>query len=522
MKKLLMICSMMFLVSWVSAQQQLIPMPEKCVLDKGTFVVGEGIDVISSDKMASGIADSLRTQLRTVALKGQKPSGKVECVIDPTAVHSDEGYSIEVKPDGILLSATTTDGLFRGKEALLQMATYGQGKIRACRINDSPRYEWRGFMVDESRHFFGKEKIMQYIDIMASLRMNVFHWHLTDADGWRVEIKKYPKLTSEGAVGNWHDAKAPARFYTQEEIREVVAYAQARHIMVVPEFDMPGHATAVCGAYPHVSAGGEGRWKHFTFHPCKEETYHFIEDILDELFALFPSPYIHLGGDEVHHGNQVWFTDLEIQQFIKEKNLQNETGLEQYFIRRVVNMVAKKGRTAIVWDEAVDAGIPTDQAVVMWWRHDRRHQLLKALEKGYRVIMTPRCPMYGDFNQAADHKYGRVWGGFNTLEEVYAFPEPIIHLTQGYEDQIMGLQMSLWTERIEDAKRLDFMAFPRMAAVAEGGWTAARNKRYSLFMTRLPNFLKQLDKQHIYYYNPYQPSSTPEPAGPSVQAVRGE
>ena len=374
-------------------------------------------------------------------------------------------------------------------------------------------------MVDESRHFFGKEKILQYLDIMAALKMNVFHWHLTDEPGWRIEIKRYPKLTTEGAVGNWHDAGAPARFYTQDDIREIVAYAQARHIMVVPEFDMPGHATAVCRAYPEVSGGGEGRWKHFTFHPCKAETYDFIENILDELFQLFPSPYIHIGGDEVHFGNQTWFTDPAIQQFITDNKLMNETGLEYYFLRRVADIVARKGRKVIVWDEAIDAGISPEKAVIMWWRHDRKHQLLKALEKGYRVIMTPRRPLYADFNQDASHKYGRVWDGYNALENVYAFPEPVLHLTRGYEKQLMGLQMSLWTERIADAKRLDYMAFPRLAAVAEDAWTPETGKDFSRFMQRLPLFLDYLDGLGIYYYNPFNPSATPEPAGPQRAAA---
>jgi hexosaminidase len=354
---------------------------------------------------------------------------------------------------------------------------------------------------------------------MASLRLNVFHWHLTDEPGWRIEIKRYPKLTTEGAVGNWHDPKAPATFYTQEEIKEIVAYAADRHIMVVPEFDMPGHATAVCRSYPEISGGGEGKWQHFTFHPCKEETFEFISNVLDEIVALFPSPYIHIGGDEVHYGNQSWFTDPEIQQFIKDKNLGNETGLEQYFIRRAADIVASKGKTMIGWDEMIDAGVSPDKAVIMWWRHDRKHQLVKALENGYRVIMTPRRPLYADFVQYGGHKVGRVWGGYNTIEDIYRFPEPIIHLTRDYEDQVMGLQFSLWTERVADAKRLDYMTFPRLVAVAESAWTPAKSKECSLFMQKLPYFLRFLGEKGIYYFNPFNPESTPEPSAPDKDDV---
>lgn len=354
---------------------------------------------------------------------------------------------------------------------------------------------------------------------MASLRLNVFHWHLTDEPGWRIEIKKYPLLTKVGSKGNYHDPSAPAAFYTQEDIKDIVAYAAARHIMIVPEFDMPGHATAACRAYPELSGGGEGRWKDFTFHPCKEETFRFISDVLDELITLFPSPYIHIGGDEVHFGNQEWFTDSQIQQFIKDKHLMNETGLEQYFVRRVADIIAAKGKTMIGWDEIVDADVSPDKAVVMWWRHDRRYQLLKALESGYRVIMTPRRPMYGDFVQYSTHNVGRYWDGYNPIEDVFSFPRSIEHLFKGYESQIMGMQYSLWTERVADVKRLDFMVFPRLVAAAEAAWTPAVRKDYSRFMRRLPFFLHWLDTKNIYYFDPFAPERRPEPTAPEKEDV---
>lgn len=426
-----------------------------------------------------------------------------------------EGYTLTVSSEEVLLEASSESGLFYANEALLQLIRFYKGVLPVLRINDYPRYEWRGFMLDESRHFFGKETVKQYLDVMASLRMNVLHWHLTDEPGWRIEIKRYPKLTTVGAVGNYHDPNATAAFYTQEDIKEIVAYAAERHIMIVPEFDMPGHATAVCRAYPEVSGGGEGRWQHFTFHPCKDETYEFINNILDELVALFPSPYIHIGGDEVHYGNRSWFTDPDIQQFIKDKDLKNEVGLEHYFIRRVAAMVAAKGKTLVGWDELVDAGVSPARAVVMWWRHDRRSQLVKALEQGFRVIMTPRRPLYGDFVQYGTHKIGRFWNGYNPVEDIYRFPDPVVHLMKGCEDQIMGLQMSMWTERIADKKRLDYMVFPRLVAVAESGWTPAKAKEYSLFMQKLPLFLNYLDSKNIYYFNPFHPDARLEPAEPA-------
>ncbi|MDH8701215.1 hexosaminidase [Dysgonomonadaceae bacterium PH5-43] len=429
-------------------------------------------------------------------------------------VLDNEAYILEVKGNEISLKASDDAGLFYGKEVLAQLMQAYSGNLPECYIEDKPRYKWRGFMLDESRHFFGKEKVKQYLDIMASLRMNVFHWHLTDEPGWRIEIKKYPLLTTIGANGNYHDPNAPATFYTQEDIKEIVAYAAERHIMVVPEIDMPGHATPVGKAYPELSGGGEGRWKHFTYHPCKEDTYNFISDVITEIAELFPSPYIHIGGDEVHYGNQEWFTDPVIQNFIKENDLGNELGLEHYFIRRVADILSSKGKIMIGWDEIADSGVSPSKAVVMWWRHDRPNQLEKALKKGFKVIMTPRRPLYGDFIQHSTRKIGRVWGGFNPIEDVYNFPQPIIHLTKDYEDNIMGLQMSMWTERIGDAQRLDYMVFPRLAAVAEAAWTYPRAKNYSLFMEKLPVFLKYLDSKGVYYFNPFEPEMRLEPKDP--------
>ena len=282
---------------------------------------------------------------------------------------------------------------------------------------------------------------------------------------------------------------------------------------------MPGHAIAACKAYPEVSGGGEGRWKGFTYHPCKDETYEFLSNILDEVVKLFPSPYIHIGGDEVHYGNQSWYTDPVIQAFIKDNNLGNEVGLEHYFLRRMADVVHAKGKTLIGWDEMVDAGISPDKAVVMWWRHDKVSQLKKALDRGYRVIMTPRRPLYFDFVQHESHKIGRRWNGFNPVEDVCNFPDTLQTLLAGKESQLMGLQMSVWTERIADAKRLDFMIYPRIAAVAEAAWTPLEVKKPTLFMKKLPSYLQYLESIGVYFFDPFNPDRHPEPWGPETADV---
>lgn len=521
MKKNTVILSVFLLfmaLSPLMAQVPLFPAPVSAQCTKDIFILGVATVVRGEQPYAASLATQLTKELKAYALT-EKVSNTIVLELLPDASMPSEAYRLEVTKDQIRLSAASESGLYHAREAMLQLARFSGGKLGGCVINDAPRYQWRGFMLDESRHFFGKEKVKQYLDLMASLKLNVFHWHLTDEQGWRIEIKKYPKLTQEGAVGNWHDANAPAAFYTQEQIREVVAYAAERHIMIVPEFDMPGHATAVCRAYPQFSGGGEGRWKHFTFHPCKESTYGFISDVLDEIVQLFPSPYIHIGGDEVHYGNQSWFTDPEIQQFIKNQKLVDEKGLEHYFLRRAADLVASKGKTMIGWDEILEAGISPQKAIVMWWRHDRKYQLLKALEQGYRVILTPRRPMYADFIQYGSHQVGRQWKGYNPLEEIYRFPEPIVHLMKGYESQVMGMQMNLWTERVADLRRLDYMVFPRLVALAESAWTPLLSKECSSFMQRLPLFLKYLDTLGIYYFDPFAPDRHPEPTSPEKEDV---
>lgn len=514
-----MMLSLLLFVLQAVAQQPLFPTPETIREGQGSFVVGGYVKIRGNRGYARELANDLRKELQGMDLPSSGTKGVVRLELDKNEGLGESAYTLVVGADRVLLRASTESGLFYAKEAFMQLCRAGNGNIGVCEMTDSPRYGWRGFMLDESRHFFGKEKVKQYLDIMASLRMNVFHWHLTDEPGWRIEIKRYPRLTAEGAVGNWHDPKAPATFYTQDDIKEIVAYAAERHIMVVPEMDMPGHATAVCRCYPEISGGGEGKWQHFTFHPCKEETFEFISNVLDEIVGLFPSPYIHIGCDEVHYGNQSWFTDPEIQRFIKDKNLGDEVGLEHYFVRRAVDIVASKGKTAIGWDELVDAGVSPDKAVVMWWRHDRKNQLTKALDKGYRVILTPRRPLYADFIQHKSHKVGRVWGGFNPITDIYEFPASLSPFIQGHEGQIMGLQFSLWTERVADTRRLDFMVFPRLSAVAEAAWTPAGSKDAEGFMKRLPAFLRYLDTKGIYYFNPFSPQSTPEPGAPDKEDV---
>lgn len=512
-------------ISQSSVMPLLFPEPIACVSADGTFDASSSVKLSASGSYAKQLLPDLRAALKQYSVFGNSHTGKqtIQFVLDKKLKTPTEGYTLEVTPSLIVVKASSEPGLFYGKESLIQLLRYNKGKIPACKIEDYPKMAWRGVMLDEARHFFGMEKVKQLLDVMASLKLNVFHWHLTDEPAWRIEIKQYPKLTTIGSVGSWDDAQAPSQFYTQKEIKDIVKYAADRHIMVVPEIDMPGHATAACKSYPEISGGGTGRWKDFTYHPCKEETFEFLSNVLDEVAGLFPSPYIHVGGDEVHYGNQSWYTDPMIQGFIKDNNLKNEVGLEHYFIRRVADIVHSKEKMMIGWDEIVDAGVSPDKAVVMWWRHDKENQLDKALQQGYKVIMTPRRPFYFDFVQDDSHKIGRRWGGFNTVENVCDFPgESVKKIISGKDAQILGLQMSVWTERIADNNRLDFMIYPRITGVAEAAWNPEAEKKSERLMKKLPCFLEYLNTLNIYYFNPFNPAAHPEPDGPSKADVLQE
>lgn len=514
--------------SHASSDINVIPKPQKVSLGQGYFTFKSKTNLVYTANLKS-IAEKYQTVLSSefslTTLLKLNGKGEVNSInLELNSSLDKDAYILDVKVDKIICRASTEVGLFYALQSLAQLIKTENGKsiVPVVLIEDAPLYGWRGYMLDESRHFMGKEVVKQYLDIMARLKLNVFHWHLTDEQGWRIEIKKYPLLTEEGSIGSWSDSNASSAFYTQGEIKEIVEYAAQRYIMVVPEIDMPGHATVVGRSYPEISGGGEGRWKDFTFHPARESTYEFISNIFDEIVQLFPAPYIHIGADEVHFGNQSWFTDPQMQQFIKDYDLKNEIGLEHYFVRRVCEMVNAKGRKMIGWDEIVNTGVSPKEAIIMWWRHDKPELLTEALNDGFDIILTPRIPCYFDFVQDDSHKIGRRWAGnFNELETVYNFSENISPLISNHPKQILGIQANVWTERIKDKKRLDFMTYPRLLAIAENAWCGDKggNKDYSDFESRVKVFLKYLDRFNINYFNPFDKSSTPEPWGPEKQDV---
>ncbi|MEY4244669.1 MAG: hypothetical protein RLZZ245_2254 [Verrucomicrobiota bacterium] len=440
---------------------------------------------------------------------------------DSQSIPSGEAYAIRILQGNIKIFASTPTGHFYALQTLIQLLedarrTDPQSLRIPCReINDSPRFRWRGFMLDESRHFTGTDGVKRLMNAMARFKLNRFHWHLTDSAAWRIEIKKYPELTRIGARGSETDRRpnAPVLFYTQEQIREIVAYAKRRGITVIPEIDMPGHADAAVKAYPQHDGGGyrsktdPKKWPHFTFNPAKEETLEFLDDILSEVAALFPeAEIIHFGGDEVHFGWHNWPNIPEVQNLMKKEKLKDLAAVEAWFNRRMASSINQLGFKTGGWDEITARNLPPEKTVIWWWRHDRRDVLTQALAASYPVILTPRLPCYLDFVQHEDHQFGRRWNGFNPLSQTYHFPAPL-QLSDSDEKKVLGIQASLWTEATPTQERRDFMTWPRLIALAEAAWTVEAKKDFSNFEKRLKPQLPWLKSRGIDFYDPFKNST---------------
>lgn len=504
---------------------RLIPWPVSLEVSEEKFELKQGNIYCSADKLFSE-AEFLKKKLEASGLSVQiekRLNRKCNIVLQlDERLKAEEEYRLQMTSGRVTVSGKTPAAVFYGIQTLLQLVENGE-RIKAgiawncCRIEDYPRYSWRGFMLDESRHFFGKEKVKQLLDLMAYYKLNKFHWHLTDEPGWRIEIEKYPLLTNVGGKGNWSNPEDTiARFYTREEIKEIIAYAAERHIEIIPEVDMPGHATAANRAYPQYSGGGTSAHPDFTFHPGKEKVYTFLGEVLREVAGLFPASYIHIGGDEVAFGSEAWKNDPQILQLMKQESLKNIKDVEGYFMHRMGDTVRNLGKRVVGWDELLDSQPDPKSTLIFWWRHDHPEILRASLQKGFPTVLCPRKPLYFDFIQQKADKWGRVWDGFCPLEDVYAFPEKQKdewNLPENSRDYIRGIQANLWTERIHNEKRLDYMTFPRLFALAEAAWTLEERKDYRHFLSRLEDPYRLLDRYGIYYFDFRNPAAHPEPEG---------
>ena len=534
-KKLIVLTALLSAAGHVTAQPKMIPnagiipAPVKIEFNSRQFLLGQRTEIVCQPGEAKPAATFLREELKVrkgwdlpLVRLGKVGGSCISLELDSHPNDSPEGYLLKVTADRVTLRAASAAGLFYGVQSLLQMVAAQSGTnlasviLPGVSITDAPRFEWRGFLLDESDHFYGKQTVEEILDLMASLKLNRFHWHLTDDYGWRVEIKSYPKLTQIGASRNFEHTNTPPQFYTTADIREIVEYAQQRHIVIVPEIDMPGHATAATMAYPEFGEGGTGHWAGFTFHPAKPETYDFLKNVLREICDLFPGKYIHLGGDEVWFGNRQWTNDPTIVKFTRDLGYTNSVQLEGYFNRRMARVVHELGRTPLGWDELVAADADPKYTGVFWWRQDKTNILTEAAARDYRVVLCPRLPTYLNYVQDDFQKVGRRWKKiFNSIDRVYDFPDKIIadNVPAGKEKNIIGVEGCLWTEFVPDRNRAHYMIFPRIAAIAEGAWTPAKRKSEADFMARLPAFLRELDRRQIPHYDPFNPLPSLEPAG---------
>jgi hexosaminidase len=457
--------------------------------------------------------------------EGKKPAnGSVSMILD-NSITNDEGYTIEVNPKEITIKAKTAVGLFYAVQTIRQLLpTEVENPILvnglalsvpACTIADEPRFAYRGMHLDVGRHLFPVASIKRYIDMLALHKMNTFHWHLTEDQGWRIEIKKYPKLTEIGAyrketvaggqkkANNTFDGKPYGGFYTQAEVRDIVAYATAKFITVLPEIEMPGHAVAALTSYPELSCTGgpfEVRklWgvDEDVFCAGNEQTFAFLQDVLTEVIDLFPSKYIHIGGDECP--KKRWEKCPKCQQRIKDQGLKNEFELQSYFIRRIEKFVSSKGRNIIGWDEILEGGLAPG-ATVMSWRGEEGG--IEAAKSGHDVIMTPGKYTYFCYYQSENHDgQPLALGGYVPLELVYGYNPTPKELTTEEQKHILGLQGCLWSEQIPTPEVLEFMSYPRTFAIAETGWTPNSQKNFGDFVSRLEGLHKRYDAIGIGYY----------------------
>jgi len=511
----------------------LIPKPVNMTPSPGVFELGSATRIKASSeaiKVGAYLQESLQTptgySLALEEASGGKPEPN-EILLTTVGAGDglgDEGYELEATPEAITIRASKAAGLFYGVQTLRQLlppdiesAQPVQGVawvVPAVNIHDKPRFGWRGMHLDVGRHFFPVEFIKRYIDLLALHKMNVFHWHLTEDQGWRIEISKYPGLTEIGsrreatpipANQRKLDGKPYSGFYTQEQIKEVVDYAASRFVTVVPEIEMPGHAVAALTAYPELGCTGgpytvRTQWgiAKDVFCAGNENVYAFLEDVLGEVLALFPSKVIHIGGDECPKDR--WKKCRKCQATIQSQGLKDEHELQSYFIKRMERFLNAQGRQLIGWDEILEGGLAPN-AMVMSWRGSEGG--IQAALAGHDVVMSPNTHCYFDYYQSTDQENEPpAIGGFIPLEKVYAFDPVPKNLSPEQAAHIIGVQGNIWTEFIPTAQQVEYMAYPRGSALAEVMWSDPGSRDFGEFGQRLGVFLERLKKMGVYYRDP--------------------
>lgn len=502
----------------------IIPIPLSQTIENSTFIIDNNTQLSYAPEFKS-VAEFLKSYIEngsSIKLKDTETEHQISFVKDES-IKNDEGYRLKIDKQQIRIFSSNQRGAFYAIQSLRQLlpASFENGSysnnsvaVQSLEIEDSPQYKYRGMHLDVGRHMFSVDFIKKYIDLMSMLKMNTFHWHLTEDQGWRIEIKKYPKLQEiaahrkETLIGHYSsqphkfDGKEYGGFYTQEQIKEVVAYAQARQVTIIPEIEMPGHSQAAIAAYPELGCTGKQvevatKWGIFEEVYCpKEATFKFLEDVIDEVIGLFPGKYIHIGGDEAPKTR--WKQCNHCQKLIKKEGLKDEHELQSYFISRMEKYINSKGKQIIGWDEILEGGLAPN-ATVMSWRGTSG--AVQAAKEHHDVILTPGSHCYFDHYQSDDPNEPVAIGGFLPLEKVYSFNPIPKELTKEESKYVLGAQGNVWTEYMKTSEKVEYMAFPRMVALSEVVWSSPESRDYENFKNRLINYQNRLDILKVNYAN---------------------
>ncbi|GAA4807452.1 glycoside hydrolase family 20 protein [Olivibacter ginsenosidimutans] len=499
----------------------IIPKPLESTVQSGTFKLTKSVSIVVDKKQPEllKIAEMLQTYIQAISkqnltISDNKTPNSVSSIqlklSDQSESLGKEGYRLQVTPSEVTLEAYQPNGMFYAMQTLTQLLTSDAKALQAATITDKPRFEWRGMMLDVGRYFYGMDFLKKYIDYMAMHKFNTFHWHLTEDHGWRIEIKKHPELTQVGAWragtqygknANEIDHNPHGGFYTQEQVKELVAYAQARYITIVPEIEMPGHSLSALATYPELSCTGGPfqmpvAWgiQKDVYCAGNEKTYQFLEDVLSEVADLFPSPIIHIGGDECPKDR--WKACPKCQAKIRSEHLKDEHELQSYFIKRIEDFLLTKNKRIIGWDEILEGGLAPNATVMSWRGIDGG---IAAAKQHHDVVMTPTDYLYFDYYQGEPYLEPLAIGGFVPLSKVYNYEPVPEQLTKDEAQYIKGVQGNVWSEFIHSPERVEYMAFPRAAALAEIAWSSPENKNWPDFQRRMVAQYKRYDQLDINY-----------------------
>lgn len=517
---------MLNLIQADTCDVSIIPKPQYVGAYKGHFTIQDhqqiwmqqdSQDLIKLASVLQGIINSHSSEIAHYESIEAIDSGYI-LDVDPSYPIPKEGYELVVEANRVMIKAADYAGAFYCLQSLKQLIVEENGVrvIPKLVIHDAPRFSHRGLHLDVSRHMFSLDFLKKYIDLMALHKLNTFHWHLTDDQGWRIEIKKYPKLQEISAFRKqtahytkvWdefeYDGIAYGGYYTQEQIKELVAYAQDRAITIIPEIDVPGHSLATLAAYPHLGCtkgpyevGTHWMISEDIFCAGQEASFAFLEDVFSEVIDLFPGQYIHIGGDEVP--KKAWKECEKCQARMQEYGLKDEEELQSYFIKRLEKFLNAKGKSIIGWDEILQGGLSPTATVMSWTRTGK--SAVACAKLGNKVIVCPQKPMYLDHYQSKQPSQPMAIGGYNPLKKVYEY-EPIPQeLTEEESLWIQGVQANVWTEFMETEEHVEFMAYPRAIALAEVAWSCKEGKSFDDFLARLKKHFHLLDKLNVHYNN---------------------